>query len=191
MFYYFIESENNPQEDPLLIWLTGGPGCSSLFAILFENGEFIILFYFLFLKALFFSDEVGKINTCLGPLALKFEVFNGSLPSLASTTYSWTKVGSIQYTYTTITIPNDLFIGHFEFWIQMANIIFLDQPVGAGFSYSRTPLLNKVSDTGEINVIHEFLRKVIIYVLDCFCFASICLGALKLNSFYFAFPGSG
>nr|VDD13271.1 unnamed protein product [Brassica rapa] len=104
MFYYFVKSENNPQEDPLLIWLTGGPGCSSLFAILFENG----------------------------PLALKFELYNGTLPSLVTTTYSWTK---------------------------MANIVFLDQPVGAGFSYSRTPLLNKVSDTGEVKVIHEFLQK--------------------------------
>lgn len=150
----------------------------------------IIFFSFLFLKALFFSDEVGKINTCFGPLALKFEVFNGSLPSLASTTYSWTKVA-----YSILIQRSQyrmiFFFYHFEFWIQMANIIFLDQPVGAGFSYSRTPLLNKVSDTGEINVIHEFLRKVIIYVFDCFCFASICLGALKLNSFYFAFPGSG
>ncbi|KAF8092011.1 hypothetical protein N665_0428s0021 [Sinapis alba] len=104
MFYYFIKSENNPQEDPLLLWLTGGPGCSSLFAILFENG----------------------------PLALKFELYNGTLPSLVTTTYSWTK---------------------------MANIIFLDQPVGAGFSYSRIPLLNKVSDTGEVKVIHKFLQK--------------------------------
>lgn len=60
MFYYFVKSENNPQEDPLLIWLTGGPGCSSLFAILFENGEFTILFSFLFVKTLFFSDEVEK-----------------------------------------------------------------------------------------------------------------------------------
>ncbi|CAH8300492.1 unnamed protein product [Eruca vesicaria subsp. sativa] len=104
MFYYFIKSENNPHEDPLLIWLTGGPGCSSLFGLIFENG----------------------------PLALKFEVYNGSIPSLVSTTYSWTKT---------------------------ANIIYLDQPIGSGFSYSRTPLVDKVSDTGEVKKIHEFLQK--------------------------------
>jgi serine carboxypeptidase-like clade 1 len=43
----------------------------------------------------------------------------------------------------------------------MANIIFLDQPVGSGFSYSRTPLVDKISDTGEVKRIYEFLQKVI------------------------------
>jgi len=104
LFYYFIKSEKNPEEDPLLLWLSGGPGCSSLTGLLFENG----------------------------PVALKFEVYNGSVPSLVSTTYSWTK---------------------------MANIIFLDQPVGSGFSYSRTPLVDKISDTGEVKRIYEFLQK--------------------------------
>ncbi|KAL1189341.1 Serine carboxypeptidase-like 8 [Cardamine amara subsp. amara] len=102
-FYYFIKSENNPKEDPLLIWLNGGPGCSCLGGIFFENG----------------------------PVGLKFEVYNGSAPSLFSTTYSWTK---------------------------MANIIFLDQPVGSGYSYSRTPM-EKTSDTSEVKRIHEFIQK--------------------------------
>jgi len=104
LFYYFIKSERNPKEDPLLLWLTGGPGCSAISGLLYENG----------------------------PLTMKLDVYNGTLPSLVSTTYSWTKNSSM---------------------------IFLDQPVGTGFSYSRTELFNKPSDTGEAKRIHEFLQK--------------------------------
>ncbi|KAG2321833.1 hypothetical protein Bca52824_015046 [Brassica carinata] len=104
LFYYFIKSERNPGEDPLLLWLSGGPGCSSISGLLFENG----------------------------PLAMKLDVYNGTIPPSVSTTYSWTKTSSI---------------------------IYLDQPVGTGFSYSRTHLVNKPSDSGEAKRIHEFLQK--------------------------------
>ncbi|KAL0699427.1 hypothetical protein Bca4012_055549 [Brassica carinata] len=90
-------------QDPLLIWLSGGPGCSSLSGLLLENG----------------------------PLAFKIESDNGDIPSLVSTTYSWTKV---------------------------ANIIYLDQPIGTGFSYSRNPLADIPSDTGSAKRVHEFAR---------------------------------
>lgn len=39
----FAESQNNPAKDPMLLWLTGGPGCSSLSALLTENGPYNIL----------------------------------------------------------------------------------------------------------------------------------------------------
>lgn len=41
MFYFFFESRNS-KKDPVVIWLTGGPGCSSELALFYENGPFSI-----------------------------------------------------------------------------------------------------------------------------------------------------
>ncbi|PWA67702.1 peptidase S10, serine carboxypeptidase, Alpha/Beta hydrolase fold protein [Artemisia annua] len=43
LFYFFVESEGNPEVDPLIIWLAGGPGCSNLHAFFFEIGPLKIL----------------------------------------------------------------------------------------------------------------------------------------------------
>ncbi|KAL5144667.1 Serine carboxypeptidase-like 19 [Glycine soja] len=67
LFYYFIESENDPKGNPLLLWLTGGPGCSAFSGLVFE----------------------------IGPLTFKNEEYNGSLPNLTLKPQSWTKVSSI------------------------------------------------------------------------------------------------
>ncbi|TMW66298.1 hypothetical protein Poli38472_004063 [Pythium oligandrum] len=37
-FYWYFESRSQPSKDPLVLWLTGGPGCSSMMAMLTENG---------------------------------------------------------------------------------------------------------------------------------------------------------
>jgi serine carboxypeptidase-like clade 1 len=104
LFYYFIESERNPVEDPLVLWLTGGPGCSGFSALAFE----------------------------IGPLTFDYAAYNGTLPSVTLNPYSWTKV---------------------------ASIIFIDAPVGAGFSYSETSYGSYTSDTKSATQTYTFLRK--------------------------------
>ncbi|CAL9022605.1 unnamed protein product, partial [Prunus brigantina] len=37
LFYYFLESEGSPEYDPLVLWLTGGPGCSAFSGLVYEN----------------------------------------------------------------------------------------------------------------------------------------------------------
>jgi len=48
VFYYFIKSENNPKKDPLMLWLTGGPGCSSISGLLYQIGNFQITHLLIF-----------------------------------------------------------------------------------------------------------------------------------------------
>jgi len=76
LFFWFFESRYKPDEAPLILWLNGGPGCSSSTGLLFE----------------------------LGPCSIANEGKN--------LTYN----------------PHS--------WNSHANIIFLDQPVNVGFSYT-------------------------------------------------------
>ncbi|XP_028069027.1 serine carboxypeptidase-like 7 isoform X2 [Camellia sinensis] len=111
LFYYFVKSESNPKEDPLILWLTGGPGCSGFSAFIYE----------------------------LGPLNFEVKQNDGSLPTLVLNPNSWSKV---------------------------ASIIYVDLPVGTGFSYGTTSLASKSTDLQSCDHAYEFLRKWLIDHLE-------------------------
>ncbi|KAB1226526.1 Serine carboxypeptidase-like 20 [Morella rubra] len=69
LFYYFVESERNPTEDPVVLWLNGGPGCSSFDGFVYEHGPF--------------NFEPAETK--------------GGLPNLHLNPYSWSKVSNIIY----------------------------------------------------------------------------------------------
>jgi cathepsin A (carboxypeptidase C) len=42
LHYVFVESQDDPANDPVIFWFNGGPGCSSLLGFYTENGPFVI-----------------------------------------------------------------------------------------------------------------------------------------------------
>ncbi|CAD6269260.1 unnamed protein product [Miscanthus lutarioriparius] len=77
----------------------------------------------------------------IGPLKFVVEPYDGTLPRLVYNPYSWT---------------------------QMASILFLDSPVGSGFSYAHDPKAYEVGDISSSRQVLTFLRKLMseVYVMN-------------------------
>lgn len=42
MFFFYFQARVDPENAPVVLWMTGGPGCSSELAVFFENGPWTI-----------------------------------------------------------------------------------------------------------------------------------------------------
>nr|XP_023924394.1 serine carboxypeptidase-like 18 [Quercus suber] len=107
LFYYFVESQREPSRDPLLVWLTGGPGCSSF-------------------KPFFYGN---------GPLSFDYIFSERGLPTLHLNKDTWTK---------------------------RLNILYIDAPVGSGFSYSKSLESYYSVDQKTVAHLYNFLQKWLI-----------------------------
>jgi hypothetical protein len=99
----------------------------------------------------------------LGPLTFKLGDYNGSLPTLHDNPWAWTQVLHLfaQLHFHRFIIIIFIFIltkCYYDF--QGLNIIYLDAPVGAGFSYSETDNGYIMDDYEYVAQVYEFLQKV-------------------------------
>ena len=125
LHYWLVESQANPLTDPIILWLNGGPGASSLWGMLTENGPFRV--------------TVDAMNT------------------------------------TTLT-PNA------HSWNTLANVLYLESPVGVGFSYSDdNATSNDDSDQQPFNITDETTARSNYLALEDF-FAKF--PHLRSNPFY-------
>eukprot|EP00529_Nitzschia_sp_RCC80_P014324 CAMPEP_0113486040 /NCGR_PEP_ID=MMETSP0014_2-20120614/24792_1 /TAXON_ID=2857 /ORGANISM="Nitzschia sp." /LENGTH=731 /DNA_ID=CAMNT_0000379701 /DNA_START=112 /DNA_END=2307 /DNA_ORIENTATION=+ /assembly_acc=CAM_ASM_000159 len=104
IFYWYVESQGDPANDPVMFWTNGGPGCSGLYAFAVEHGPFF-----------------------------------------------WNADGTL------FDNPNS--------WNKIANILYVEIPIGVGFSYSTQPEIDyskwgdKETAIDNLEVIKQFFKR--------------------------------
>jgi carboxypeptidase C (cathepsin A) len=102
LHYWFVESEVNPENAPVVFWTNGGPGCSGLIGFMTEQGPWR-------------PDSNGNLQ---------------------SNQWAWNKI---------------------------ANMVFLEQPTGVGFSYSDNTSEYRIGDDqaakDNLAIIIQFLSR--------------------------------
>lgn len=84
----FVESQSDPTSDPVVLWLNGGPGCSSLDGFLSENGPLHVC-------------DLGKESCNLAFMKVYMFGFwfkvkdDGN--TLYENPYSWNKIANVIY----------------------------------------------------------------------------------------------
>ncbi|KNC47172.1 serine carboxypeptidase 1 [Thecamonas trahens ATCC 50062] len=96
MFYWLTLADEEPENKPVVLWLTGGPGCSGLLGLMSEMGPF-------------FAGPDNKL------------------------------------------LPNPWG------WNTLANMIYIESPIGVGFSYSHNTSRYNVGDQQTAEVSYAFL----------------------------------
>jgi cathepsin A (carboxypeptidase C) len=103
LHYVFVNALEHSEDAPVVLWMNGGPGCSSMDALFYEHGPLLV------------SEDGAQ---------------------LVENPYTWTK---------------------------LANVLYLEAPVGVGYSYSEDPAdMQKLTDDStaadNLQALKEFFK---------------------------------
>ena len=99
----YLSQDTNPSESPVVLWMQGGPGHSSLYGVFENNGP---------MNAIFKDGPTGPTKATLNP-------------------HSWHKI---------------------------ANMIYVDNPIGAGFTFSESEVFH-TTQSEVADDLYEFLHQ--------------------------------
>jgi len=116
-----------------VIWLTGGPGCSSELALFYENGPFKIANNMSLLWNDYGWDKVILISF----VAFQLRLF-----------------------YVPMIILCEVLINCLVTF-QVSNLLYVDQPTGTGFSYSTDNRDIRHDEEGVSNDLYDFLQVLV------------------------------
>ncbi|KAG1362655.1 Serine carboxypeptidase 3 [Cocos nucifera] len=136
MFYLFFESRHS-KKDPVVIWLTGGPGCSSELAVFYENGPFTIADNMTLAWNEFGWDQASNLLYVDQPTGTGFS-------------YS---TDSRDIRHDENGVSDDLYD-----FLQASNLLYVDQPTGTGFSYSTDSRDIRHDENGVSDDLYDFLQ---------------------------------
>ncbi|KAF0976167.1 hypothetical protein FDP41_004842 [Naegleria fowleri] len=107
LFYWFVTAKKDPLRSPVVLWMTGGPGCSGLLAYMTEHGPYQL-------------NQAGNM--------------------LIENPYSWN---------------------------QQANIIYLEQPYGVGYS-TANPVNSTSYPSGDKESARDNLSFIVTFLFELF-----------------------
>ncbi|ONK58147.1 uncharacterized protein A4U43_C09F8700 [Asparagus officinalis] len=159
LYYYFATSERSPTEDPLTIWINGGPACAGLSGLFQLVGKIRSLGLSRLSTDLSMlrNGEKSREITSHG-LRRGDEKLRGELRREKEEAVVGAEDGGVGQRREEATMVGRELRRAWR-WRQVSNLLFVDYPAGTGYSYADIPEDYITNDAKSVSDLYEFISK--------------------------------